>query len=173
MIWKPGPREIWRIQTKIESICRIKTEKEIENRKNWYGNLRYREFAILQLYSVRNLTQTHKSRFEFQTGLRLENISFCTIMIQFFSEISVTSVWALFCQYLVIKCNQCLYCFQENTNVRPRQMWLFPITESFHAPFQTSQVILSPPMASSSSWSDIISFVHNLLWAIILENVHH
>ena len=33
-IWKPGPREIGRIQTKIESICRIKTEKEIENRKN-------------------------------------------------------------------------------------------------------------------------------------------
>ena len=97
LIWKPGPREIWRIQTKIESICRIKTEKEIENRKNLYGNLRYREFAILQLYSVRNLTQTHKSRLEFQTGLRLENISFCTITIQFFSEISVTSVWALFC----------------------------------------------------------------------------
>ena len=76
LIWKPGPREIWRIQTKIESICRIKTEKEIENRKNWYGNLRYREFAILQLYFVRNLTQTHKSRLEFQTGLRLENIFF-------------------------------------------------------------------------------------------------
>ena len=65
--------------------------------KNWYGNLRYREFAILQLYSVRNLTQTHKSRLEFLTGLRLENISFCTIIKQFFSEISVTSVWALFC----------------------------------------------------------------------------
>ena len=33
LIWKPGPREIWRIQTKIESICRIKTEKKLKTER--------------------------------------------------------------------------------------------------------------------------------------------
>ena len=41
--------------------------------------------------------------------------------------------------------------FQWNVYVGGHQMWLFPITESFHAPFQTSQVTPSSPMTSLSS----------------------
>ena len=39
LIWKPGPMEIWRIQTKIESICRFKTEKELILETCVLGNL--------------------------------------------------------------------------------------------------------------------------------------